>query len=81
MLVILTLLFILLQPGMLLTLPPVTKLWMSEETSALAVFVHAVLFFVVVKFASLGYFPFNYLNDLETQIIGSDAEVSASKSS
>jgi len=79
MLVLLTLLFILLQPGLIITIPPKTKLFMSEDTSALAVFVHAVLFFVCVKFVSLGYFPFNYLNDLETQILGSDKEVSEHK--
>lgn len=73
MLVILTILFILLQPGVILTLPPVSKLWMGEDTSALAIFVHAAIFFTVVKFVELGYFPFNYLNDLETQIVGGDS--------
>ena len=73
MLVILTLLFILLQPGLIVTLPPVSKLWMAEDTSALAIFVHACLFFTVVKFVEVKQFPFNYLNDLETQITGGDA--------
>jgi len=39
------LLFILLSPGLLLTLPPVgKKIFMSCQTSVTAVFVHAVIF-------------------------------------
>ena len=71
MLVILTLLFILLQPGLIFCLPPSSRLWFSEDTNTLAVFVHAAIFFVCVKFMILGYFPFNYLLDLENQITGS----------
>jgi len=41
-----TILFILLSPGLLLTIPPVSKggLFMSGKTSVLAVFVHAAVF-------------------------------------
>ena len=40
-----TLLFVLLSPGVLLTLPPKGKgIWMSGQTSLLAVAVHAVVF-------------------------------------
>lgn len=46
-----TLLFILLSPGVLLTIPPVAnKIFMSRQTSLIAVFVHAVLFFLILKF-------------------------------
>lgn len=40
-----TLLFVLLSPGVLLTLPPKGKgIWMSGQTSLIAVAVHAVVF-------------------------------------
>jgi len=40
-----TLLFVVLSPGVLLTLPPKGKgIWMSGQTSLLAVAVHAVVF-------------------------------------
>lgn len=73
MLLLLTILFILLQPGFIITLPPLNKLWMSEETSTLAVIVHAALFFTIIKLVNAGVFPFNYLKELETQIIGPDS--------
>jgi len=45
------LLFILLSPGLLLTLPPVGKnIFTSCQTSVAAVFVHAVVFAVLLKF-------------------------------
>jgi len=45
------LLFILLSPGLILTLPPVgKKIFMSCQTSVAAVLVHAVVFAVVLKF-------------------------------
>lgn len=51
MLVALTLLFVVLSPGVLLTLPPVgSKILMSGKTSLVAVLVHAVVFFVVAKY-------------------------------
>jgi len=38
-------LFFLLSPGVLLTLPPVgKKIWMSGQTSCTAAFVHAIVF-------------------------------------
>ena len=43
--VTLAILFFLLSPGVLLTLPPVgKKIWMSGETSVIAAFVHAIVF-------------------------------------
>ncbi len=41
----LAILFFLLSPGVLLTLPPVgKKIWMSGETSVMSAFVHAIVF-------------------------------------
>ena len=51
MLLTAVLLFILLSPGLLLTLPPVGgKVWMSGKMCVAAVFVHAVVFFVLLKY-------------------------------
>ena len=49
MLVLATLLFIILSPGILLTLPAGSKgVVMSGQTSAMAVLVHAVLFYILL---------------------------------
>ncbi len=46
--VVLAVLFFLLSPGVLLTLPPVgKKIWMSGQTSMTSVVVHAVVFAIV----------------------------------
>jgi hypothetical protein len=51
MLLLATLLFILLSPGVLLTLPAGSKgIVMSGQTSLMAVLVHAVLFYFLVPF-------------------------------
>lgn len=48
-----TLLFVLLSPGVLLTLPPVGKnVFMSLKTSLMAVAVHAVVFYLLLTYAS-----------------------------
>ena len=71
MLVLATILFILLSPGLVLTLPPGSKgLLGSEETSNLAVLVHTAAFFTILKLTHEGTFPFNYLQDAETAITG-----------
>lgn len=45
------LLFVLLSPGMLLTLPPVGKgVFMTCKTSAMAVAVHAVVFYLLLSY-------------------------------
>lgn len=55
-------LFILLSPGLLLTLPPVgKKVFMSCQTSVAAVFVHAVVFYLALTY--LPYIP--VLNSLD----------------
>lgn len=44
-----TVLFVLLSPGVLLTLPPVgSRVFMSGKTSLLAVLVHAVVFYLLL---------------------------------
>ena len=44
-------LFIVLSPGLLLTLPPVgKKVWMSGKTSVISVFVHAAVFFALMAY-------------------------------
>lgn len=49
-------LFVLLSPGLLLTLPPVgKKIFMSCQTSVLAVFVHAIVFAILLSY--LPYIP------------------------
>lgn len=46
-----TLLFVLLSPGVLLTLPPKGKgIWMSGQTSLISVLVHAVVFAVAFSY-------------------------------
>ena len=45
-----TVLFILLSPGVLLTLPPIGgKIFMSGKTSLIAVLVHAVVFYILLS--------------------------------
>lgn len=54
-----TLLFIVLSPGLLLTLPPVGKeIFMSLKTSILAILVHAVVFYILLYYFSGDYETF-----------------------
>lgn len=56
-------LFILLSPGLIVTLPPGGgKLVSSEETSNIAVIVHTVIFFVLNKFIQMDYMYLGYFN-------------------
>ncbi len=51
MLFLATVLFVLLSPGILLTLPPIGgKIFMSGKTSLIAVLVHAVVFYILLSF-------------------------------
>lgn len=51
MLLVIGLLFVLLSPGVLLTLPPVgSQIFMSGKTSLIAVLVHAVVFVGVLYY-------------------------------
>ncbi len=50
MLFLATVLFVLLSPGVLLTLPPVgSRVFMSGKTSLLAVLFHAVVFYLILS--------------------------------
>jgi hypothetical protein len=51
-----TLLFIVLSPGVLLTLPPVGRqIFMSGKTSLIAVLVHAAVFYFVLMYVKQNY--------------------------
>jgi len=67
-------LFVLLSPGVLVTLPPVGgKLFMSCKTSLLAVLVHAVIFVIVVK--NVRYIPIlNQLQGFQNEYDDDDEE-------
>ena len=70
MLLLATILFILLSPGLLVTLPPVNKLWMSGETSNLAIIVHSVVFFTILKMIAMNTFGFGWAKKIEQEITG-----------
>ncbi len=56
MLVLATLLFVVLSPGVLLTLPPVGKqVFMSGKTSLIAVLVHAAVFYFALMYLKNNY--------------------------
>jgi len=73
MLVLLTLFFILLQPGLIITASGVTSgnYLASETTSTLDVLIHAVVFFTINKLIITNTFGLGFLNELEKQILGS----------
>jgi hypothetical protein len=59
-------LFILLSPGLLLTLPPVgKKVFMSGQTSYAAVLVHALVFYFVLSYRDSIPFVGDALNTLD----------------
>jgi len=64
-----TILFIALSPGLLITIPNIVgSIFDSGATNNVAVLVHAILFFTIQKLASLNNFPFKYLNDVVKEI-------------
>jgi len=73
MLLLLTIFFILLQPGMIITASGVTSgnYLASETTSTLDVLIHSVLFFTVNKLIVTNTFGLGILNEVEKQILGS----------
>lgn len=75
MVLLATILFILLSPGLLLTIPPVggfttEGIFISNTTSHLAILVHAVLYFTILKLIATNTLGFGVLRELETQITG-----------
>jgi len=75
MLVLATLLFILLSPGLILTLPPadmsISGVLMSSKTSHLAIFVHGAIYFVILKMIATDTWGFGWLENIEKEITGS----------
>jgi hypothetical protein len=66
-----TLLFIMLSPGLIFTIPPGKGGILSgDSTSNIAVMVHACLFFVAQKLSTSRQWPFDYLNDAVGEITG-----------
>ena len=73
MLILITLLFILLSPGVLLTLPPGPKgVMFSEETSNLAVLVHSAAFFSVLSAINYNFLGLSWLKNIESTIISNN---------
>jgi len=69
MIILCTILFILLSPGILVTLPPKgSMIWNSGETSTLAILVHGVIFFVLLKMIDNDTFGLSWLKTLENEI-------------
>ena len=71
MLILLTIFFILLSPGIIFTIPPGPKgLLLSEETSPLAVLVHATAFFIILSGINTNFLGLGILNQLEPTLLG-----------
>jgi len=71
-----TILFILLSPGVLLTIPPIDDwtmngILMSQKTNSLAIFVHGALYFAVLKLIATDTAGFGILLKWEKEITGS----------
>lgn len=69
-----TLLFIVLSPGLLLTIPAMTRgLFMSRQTSVIAILVHAVVFYMLAYFLrSYGYVYLEGFAEQEKKKAGSE---------
>lgn len=80
MIILATILFILLSPGLLVTIPPTGGFWMSETTSNLAVIVHGVVFFAILKMIYTNQFGLGWLTNIESEITSSGS-ISTSTSS
>ena len=71
-----TILFILMSPGILLTIPPIDDwtmngILMSQKTNSLAIFVHGALYFIVLKLIATNTGGLGILQDWEKEITGS----------
>ena len=70
-----TILFILMSPGVLLTIPPnnwtMDGIFMSQTTNSLAIFVHGALYFVVLKLIATNTSGLGILLEWEKEITGS----------
>ena len=70
-------LFILLSPGLVVTLPPAAgeKIFSSNSTNTVAVLVHTVLFFVLNKLIQNDTFSLGYLNDAVREVSTNSIDV------
>ena len=73
MLILLTILFILLSPGLIVTIPPGPKgVTFSEETSNLAVLVHAAAFFAILSAMNSNLLGLGILKQIEPTLLGAN---------
>ena len=74
MLITYTLLFILLSPGVIFTLPAKAgfNMWFSESMTPLAVLVHACIFFFIVTSINSNYIGLGILNKIEPTLLGAN---------
>jgi hypothetical protein len=64
-----TILFIILSPGLIITIPNISEsIFRSGYTNNIAVLVHAILFFTIQKLVYLNQFPFYFLNNISREI-------------
>jgi hypothetical protein len=72
MLVLLTLFFILLQPGLIITATGISSgnYLASSQTSTLDVLIHSVVFFTINKMIATNTFGLGFFNDIEKEILG-----------
>ena len=72
MLLLATIFFLVLSPGMLITLPPTagSGVFSSQTTSHIAIIVHSALFFLMLRLTHDNVFPFGYLAEAETYVTG-----------
>jgi len=72
MLVLYTIFFIILQPGMVFNATSLARGYSSDstKTSVLDILIHSVLFFTINKLITTNTFGFGFLNEIENQITG-----------
>ena len=72
MLVLYTIFFILLQPGMVFNATNIVKGYSSDstKTSVLDILIHSVLFFTINKLIATNTFGFGFLLEIQKQITG-----------
>jgi len=72
MIILYTIFFILLQPGMLFNATSLARGYSSDsiKTSVLDILIHSVLFFTLNKLITTNTIGFGFLNEIEKQITG-----------
>jgi hypothetical protein len=73
MLILVTILFILLSPGLVFTLPPGSKgAFFSQQTSTLSVILSGVIFYLILWGANNNFLGLDIINKLEPTLLGSN---------